>query len=78
MSALPKRIAVLMGGPGSERNVSLATARGVAKALRSRGAEVFEIDVRDENFELPQKIDIAFLKSSRFWKIAVCPTPAMA
>ena len=30
MSALPKRIAVLMGGPGSERNVSLATARGVA------------------------------------------------
>jgi D-alanine-D-alanine ligase len=58
---VPKRIAVLMGGPGSERDVSLATARGVAKALRSRGAEVFEIDVRDENFELPQNIDIAFL-----------------
>ena len=61
MSAPPKRIAVLMGGPGSERDVSLATARGVAKALRSRGAEVFEIDVRDENFELPQNIDVAFL-----------------
>ena len=61
MSALPKRIAVLMGGPGSERDVSLATARGVAKALRSRGAEVFEIDVRDENFELPQNIEVAFL-----------------
>jgi D-alanine-D-alanine ligase len=61
MSALPKRIAVLMGGPGSERDVSLATARGVAKALRSRGAEVFEIDVHDENFELPQNIDVAFL-----------------
>src|SRR6476661_3634906 len=61
MSALPKRIAVLLGGPGSERNVSLATARGVAKALRSRGAEVFEIDVRDENFELPRDIDLAFL-----------------
>ena len=58
---LPKKIAVLMGGPGSERDVSLATARGVAKALRSRGAEVFEIDVRDENFELPPNIDIAFL-----------------
>ena len=54
MNALPKKIAVLMGGPGSERDVSLATARGVAKALRSRGAEVFEIDVRDENFELPR------------------------
>jgi D-alanine-D-alanine ligase len=61
MSALPKRIAVLMGGPGSERDVSLATARGVAKALRSRGAEVFEVDVHDENFELPQNIDVAFL-----------------
>src|SRR5216117_2293910 len=58
---VPKRIAVLMGGPGSERDVSLATARGVAKALRSRGAEVFEIDVRDENFELPKDIDLAFI-----------------
>src|SRR3989454_4544333 len=58
---LPKRIAVLVGGPGSERDVSLATGRGVAKALRSRGAEVFEIDVRDGNFELPQNIDLAFL-----------------
>ena len=61
MNALPKKIAVLMGGPGSERDVSLATARGVAKALRSRGAEVFEIDVRDENFDLPRDIDLAFL-----------------
>src|SRR5436305_9897850 len=58
---VPKKIAVLMGGPGSERDVSLATARGVAKALRSRGGEVFEIDVRDENFELPQDIDLAFI-----------------
>ena len=61
MNTLPKRIAVLMGGPGSERDVSLATARGVAKALRSRGLEVFEVDVRDENFELPQDIDLAFI-----------------
>ena len=61
MNALPKKIAVLMGGPGSERDVSLATARGVAKALRSRGAEVLEIDVRDENFELPKDVDLAFI-----------------
>jgi D-alanine-D-alanine ligase len=58
---IPKKIAVLMGGPGSERDVSLATARGVSKALRSRGAEVFEIDVRDENFELPKDVDVAFI-----------------
>ena len=50
-----------MGGPGSERDVSLATGRGVAKALRSRGAEVFEVDVRDENFELAKDIDLAFI-----------------
>jgi D-alanine-D-alanine ligase len=58
---LPKKIAVLMGGPGSERAVSLATGRGVAKALRSLGAEVVEIDVRDENFQLPNDIDLAFI-----------------
>ena len=58
---LPKKIAVLMGGPGSEREVSLATARGVTKALRSLGAEVVEIDVRDENFQLPGDIDLAFI-----------------
>ena len=57
---LPKKIAVLMGGPGSEREVSLATGRGVAKALRSLGAELVEIDVRDENFQLPDDVDLAF------------------
>ncbi|HEY2681518.1 MAG TPA: D-alanine--D-alanine ligase [Candidatus Udaeobacter sp.] len=60
MKTLPKKIAVLMGGPGSEREVSLATGRGVAKALRSLGAEVVEIDVRDENFQLPNDVDLAF------------------
>ena len=61
MRDLPKKIAVLMGGPGSERDVSLATGRGVAKALRSLGAEVVEIDVRDENFQLPDDVDLAFI-----------------
>ncbi len=61
MNALPKKIAVLMGGPGSERDVSLATGRGVAKALRSLGAEVSEVDVRDENFKLPPGTELAFI-----------------
>jgi D-alanine-D-alanine ligase len=59
--SLPKKIAVLMGGPGSERDVSLATGRGVSKALRSLGAEVVEVDVRDENFALPKDVDLAFI-----------------
>ena len=49
-----------MGGPGSERNVSLATGRGVSKALRSMGIEVVDVDVRDENFQIPGEVDVAF------------------
>ena len=60
-SALPKKIAVLMGGPGSERDVSLATGRGVSKALRSLGPDVVDVDVRDEDFQLPKDVDLAFL-----------------
>src|SRR5204862_3261267 len=59
--SLPKKIAVLMGGPGSERDVSLATGRGVSKALRSLGAEVVDVDVRDEKFVLPKDVDFAFI-----------------
>jgi D-alanine-D-alanine ligase len=61
MRALPKKIAVLMGGPGREREVSLATAHGVSKALRTLGMDVVEVDVRDENFALPKDVDLAFI-----------------
>jgi D-alanine-D-alanine ligase len=61
MTNLPKKVAVLMGGPGSERDVSLATARGVSKALRSLGLDVVDVDVRDENFQLPDDVDLAFI-----------------
>jgi len=56
-----KRIAVLKGGPGSEREVSLATGAGVAKALRSLGADVTEVDVRGDDFVLPERVEVAFL-----------------
>ena len=55
-----KRIAVLKGGPGSERQISLASAAGVAGALRELGAEVIEVDVTGPHFELPEEIDLAF------------------
>lgn len=55
------RIAVLMGGPGAERAVSLATGAGVAKALRSLGAEVTEVDVRGPDFQLPPDVELAFI-----------------
>jgi len=50
-----------MGGPGSEREVSLATGRGVSKALRSAGADVVDVDVRDEHFKLPDDVDLVFI-----------------
>ena len=56
----PKKVAVLMGGPGSERDVSLATGRGVCKALRSLGIDVVDVDVRDKNFQVPNDVDVAF------------------
>jgi D-alanine-D-alanine ligase len=59
--ALPKKIAVLMGGPGSEREVSLATGQGISKALRSLGVDAVEVDVRNENFQLPANVDLAFI-----------------
>ena len=61
MNALPKKIAVLMGGPGSERDVSMATGQGVVKALRSLGAEVSEVDVKGADFELPDGTELAFI-----------------
>jgi D-alanine-D-alanine ligase len=58
---LRKKIAVLMGGPSAEREVSLATGRGISKALRSLGADVVDIDVRDAKFELPRDVEFAFV-----------------
>lgn len=54
------KIAVLMGGPGSERLVSLKSAEGVAEALRGLGADVSAVDVRDTGFELPPGTQVAF------------------
>lgn len=55
-----KKIAVLMGGPGSERKVSLVSGAGVAEALRSLGAIVAEVDVEGTDFTLPPDTEIAF------------------
>ncbi len=42
------RIAVLMGGPSAEREVSLVSGRECAVALREEGFEVVEIDAGDD------------------------------
>ncbi|MBR3583462.1 MAG: D-alanine--D-alanine ligase [Kiritimatiellae bacterium] len=54
--------AVLMGGPSSEREVSLRSGHSVAEALRSAGLPVAEVEVgRDGSFELPAETQVAFV-----------------
>lgn len=53
-------IAVLMGGPGSEREVSLASGKAVLKALQSLGLNATGVDVTDTNPQLPADTGLAF------------------
>jgi D-alanine-D-alanine ligase len=55
-----KKIAVLMGGPGSERKVSLKSGEGVVGALRSVGVNVVAVDVEGSDFVLDSSIELAF------------------
>lgn len=53
-------VAVLAGGPGSERDVSLASASGVAEALEGLVGKVTLVDVKGPGFDLPEGTDVAF------------------
>lgn len=53
-------VAVLMGGPGSEREVSLRSGAAVAKALRPLCRAVNEIDVAGPDFDLPPGTGLAY------------------
>lgn len=55
-----KKVAVLLGGPGAEREVSLRSGAAVARACRTAGAEVFEVDITGPDFTLPEGIDLAY------------------
>ena len=61
MSDLPRKIAVLMGGPSAEREVSLRTGAACAAALREGGYDVSEVVVEDAGFVLPPGTELAFL-----------------
>ncbi len=51
----------MLGGPSAEREVSLRSGAAVAKALRSLGHKVHELDPRDESWVLPPGTDVVFL-----------------
>jgi D-alanine-D-alanine ligase len=54
-------IVVMLGGPSAEREVSLRTGAAVAKALRSLGHEVHELDPKTPDWTLPPKTQVVFL-----------------
>tara|TARA_B100000575_G_scaffold44956_1_gene32186 strand:+ start:1896 stop:2819 length:924 start_codon:yes stop_codon:yes gene_type:complete len=60
MSVDHKTIAVLMGGPGSEREVSIASGKSVSKALAEKGAAVIDVVLEDESLELEDEVDLVF------------------
>lgn len=54
-------ITVMLGGPSAEREVSLRTGAAVAKALRSLGHTVFELDPNEPGWKLPAGTQVVFL-----------------
>src|SRR6266404_6606755 len=57
----PLKIAVLMGGPSAEREVSLKSGTAVASALAGTGAKVVPIDIPEKEFSIPSDVDAVFV-----------------
>lgn len=54
------KIAVLAGGPGSEREVSLASGKAVLKALLSLDLDAVAVDVTSTRVDLPEGTGLCF------------------
>ncbi len=55
------KVAVLMGGPSAERDVSLRSGAAVAKGLRQAGYDVTDIDIAGHDVIIPSGVDAAFI-----------------
>lgn len=64
-----KRIAVLMGGTSSEREVSLISGRNIADALKSLGKyEIIPVELENDNLDaLPDGVDAAYIALHGGW-----------
>jgi len=54
-------IVVFLGGPSAEREVSLRSGQAVARALRTLGHQITEIDPQSGKWTLPSGTDVVFL-----------------
>ncbi len=57
----PLTLTVMLGGPSAEREVSLRSGAAVARALRSLGHTVHELDPNTPTWQLPPHTDAVFL-----------------
>ncbi len=55
-----RRLVVLKGGPGSERDVSIRSGSSVASSLRALGAVVLEIEVNGRDVSVPPGTELVF------------------
>ncbi len=55
------KVAVLMGGVSSEREISLKSGKAIAQGLREGGYEVREIDITAKQFSIPADIEAVFV-----------------
>ena len=64
-----RKIAVLMGGTSSEREVSLKSGTNVAEALKSLGKyDVVPVDVKDDTLDaMPKDVDAAYIALHGGW-----------
>lgn len=56
-----KKVAVLMGGPSAEREVSLRSGRAVARGLADAGYDVQAVDVEDRTLDVPDGVEAVFI-----------------
>ena len=56
-----KKVAVLMGGPSSEREISLRSGAAVSRGLRAAGYEVVDVTVDGADVSLPAGVGAAFI-----------------
>ncbi len=55
------RIAVLMGGPSSEREISLKSGAAISAGLKQSGYDVVGVDIETRDFVLPDSTEAVFI-----------------
>ena len=72
------KVALLMGGRSSEREISLRTGRGIAQALRNLGHEVLAVDAANGRLLPAGEEETAALPAAAVSRLPASSTSAIA